>query len=168
MRSKILMPVVAGVLLTAAAPTFAVQKSVTMGVSASVASNCVVAATNLAFGPYDGSAPLTNSAPISVRCTNGTPYDLLLSTGDSASYTQRLLSNGSNTLQYNLFTSSAASTIWGDGTTSSTGKISGNGAGMSSSAAITHQVHGVLPNSAANQDAPVGSYSDTITVTVSY
>ena len=168
MRSKTLMPVAAGLILAASAPAIAATKMTTMGVSASVAANCVVSASNLAFGPYDGSAALTNSAPISVNCTKGTAYDLLLSTGGSASYTQRLLSNGTNTLQYNLYTTGGASTIWGDGTTASTGKVSGTGNGMSSGAAITHNVHGVLPNSTVNQDAPVGSYNDTITVTVSY
>ena len=168
MRSKTLMPVAAGLILAASAPAFAATKTTTMGVSASVAANCVVSASNLAFGPYDGSAALTNSAPISVRCTNGTTYDLLLSEGGSASYTQRLLSNGTNTLQYNLYTTSAANTVWGDGTTSSTGKVSWTGTGMSSSAAYIHTVHGVLPNSTTNQDAPVGNYSDTITVTVAY
>jgi spore coat protein U-like protein len=39
---------------------------------------------------------------------------------------------------------------------------------MSSTKEITHTVPGQLSNSAANQDAPAGAYSDTITVTVVY
>jgi spore coat protein U-like protein len=168
MRSKTLMPVAAGLILAASAPAFAAgTKTTTMGVSAAVAGNCVVSASNLAFGPYDGSAALTGSAPIIVRCTNGTVYDVLLSTG-GGTYSQRLLSNGVNTLQYNLYTTSAASTVWGDGATSSSGKVTWTGTGLSSNGAYTHTVHGVLPNSTANQDAPAGNYSDTITVTVNY
>jgi spore coat protein U-like protein len=169
MRSKTLMPVAAGLILAASAPAFAAgTKTTTMGVSAAVAGNCVVSASNLAFGPYDGSAALTGSAPIVVRCTNGTVYDVLLSTG-GGTYTQRLLSDGgTNTLQYNLYTTSGATTVWGDGATSSSGKVTWTGTGLSSNGAYTHTVHGVLPNSTANQDAPVGNYSDSITVTVNY
>jgi spore coat protein U-like protein len=39
---------------------------------------------------------------------------------------------------------------------------------MSATKEQTHTIFGSLPNSAANQDAPVGSYTDTITVTVEY
>ena len=59
------------------------------------------------------------------------------------------------------------SSIWGDGT-GSTVNVPGVGAGMSATKEKTHTIFGSLPNSVANQDAPVGNYTDTITVTVEY
>ena len=70
-------------------------------------------------------------------------------------------------LQYNLFTSVAATTIWGDGT-NSTGTVPGTGAGMAAASTQTHTVFGQLPDNAFNQGAPTGTYNDSITVTVTY
>ena len=84
-------------------------------------------------------------------------------TGDA--YAQRLMGSGANTLQYNLFTTAALATIFGDGT-GGTGTIGGTGLGVAT--ANTVQVFGQVPDSATNQAAVPGSYSDTITVTVTY
>ena len=46
--------------------------------------------------------------------------------------------------------------------------ISGTGQGMSLGNENTHTVYGLLPNTTTNQDAPVGNYTDVITVTVTY
>lgn len=165
MRSMILVPV-AGALMVTLIPVQAATKQTTMGVSATVASNCIVSAQNLSFGSYDASAAKSGSADMTVRCSNGTPYTLLLSTG-GGTFTQRLLSSGSNSLEYNLFTSSALTTVWGDGS-GNTETDGGTGAGLASGSAITHTVFGELPNTTNNQDAPTGDYSDTITVTVEY
>lgn len=167
MHMKKLVPVVAGVLVTAAMPATAATKTQSITVSATVAGNCVVGAQSLSFGSFDGSAALTSSGDVSVRCSNGTPYTVLLSAG-GGTFAQRLLGNGgSNSLQYNLYTSSTYGTIWGDGS-ASTGTLGGTGSGMSAAKVKTHTIYGQLPNSAANQDAPAGSYSDSIVVTVSY
>jgi spore coat protein U-like protein len=129
-------------------------------------SNCLVSATDLDFGTYDGSAAKAATADLKVRCTKGLPYTVKLSTG-GGTFAQRLLSNGTDTLQYNLFTTAGFGSVWGDGS-GSTVTVPGNGLGLSVNAEQLHVVHGSLPNSAANQDAPVGNYADTITVTVEY
>jgi spore coat protein U-like protein len=167
MRSTSIAPIAAAVLLALAGSAQAANKTTTFGVSASVASNCLVTATNLAFGSYTGVAALTGTSDVGVRCTNGLGYTVKLSSG-GGTYATRLLSDaGNNKLQYNLYTSNAYSSTWGDGT-SSTAVVTGTGAGMASGSAITHTVYGQLPDNAANQGAPVGSYADTITVTVEY
>ena len=140
--------------------------STTFGVSASVAANCLVTANNIAFGNYDGTAARSASQDLKVRCTNTLPYTVKLSSG-GGSFAQRLLSSGSNTLQYNLFTDAGHTSIWGDGV-GGTFSVPGIGAGLSASKEQTHTIFGSLPNSAANQDAPAGNYTDTITVTVEY
>jgi spore coat protein U-like protein len=165
---KIIAPVAAGILLAVSGTASALTRTTTFGVSATVAANCTIGATNLAFGTYDASAARTGSSTLSVNCTQGAPYSLALSAGTTAGAThaQRLLANGTNTLQYNLYTTAALGSIWGDGTNGVL--VNGVGAGMSSGAAVAHTVFGQVPNSTVNQDAPAGSYTDSITVTITY
>jgi spore coat protein U-like protein len=150
----------------AATSASAASKSVQFNVSAQVAANCLVSADNIDFGPYDGTAALTANGAIKVRCSNGLPFTVGLSAG-GGSFAQRVLTDGVNDLEYNLYTAANFATVWGDGT-GSTVTVGDVGEGMSVTKEITHTVYGQLVNSAANQDAPAGNYSDTITVTVTY
>ncbi|HYM35068.1 MAG TPA: spore coat protein U domain-containing protein, partial [Steroidobacteraceae bacterium] len=77
------------------------------------------------------------------------------------------MANGANTLQYNLFTTSGFTTIFGDGT-GGTGTSAGTGNGVAVASAQTVTIYGSLPDNATNQNAVLGSYSDKITVTVTY
>jgi spore coat protein U-like protein len=141
----------------------------TFQVTATVLKACTVSATPLAFGNYTpGSGALSNTSTINVACTKTSPYAVTLNGGSTAGGTigQRLMTNGTQTLQYNLYTSNTYTTLLGDGTTSGSAKVTGTGNGLSAPNAIT--VYGQLPDSAANQNAPAGSYTDTITVSVSY
>jgi spore coat protein U-like protein len=140
----------------------------TFAVTETVQATCSATATTLAFSAYTpGAGAKANNSTISVKCTKNTPYTISLNGGSTAGGTiaQRLLASGANTLQYNLFTTAAFGQIFGDGSgTSKT--VTGTGAGVATANAIT--VFGQLPDSAANQAAVAGSYSDTITVTVTY
>jgi spore coat protein U-like protein len=109
------------------------------------------------------------NSTLTVRCTKNTAYTVALNAGSTTggSLAQRLMSNGTDTLQYNLYTSAARSTVWGDGTSSSA-TVPGTGAGLGVANAVTHTVYGRLVDSAANQAVSAGSYADTITVTVTY
>jgi spore coat protein U-like protein len=167
MRRNNLMLAVAGALVVASGTAAAATKTTTFGVSATVSPNCLVSAQPLNFGGYDGTAAKAGTSDISVRCSAGTTYTVGLSAG-GGTFTQRLLSGaGTNKLQYNLYTSLAASTIWGDGT-GGTGTMGGTGSGMASGSATTLTVFGQLPDNAFNQGAPSGNYTDSITVTVTY
>jgi spore coat protein U-like protein len=166
MRSKVLAPVAAGVVLMAAGSAMADTKTTTFPVSAQVAATCLVSADSIDFGSYDGTSELAADGAVKVRCSYGTPFTVQLSAG-AGTFAQRLLKSGANQLEYNLFTDSDFTSVWGDGT-ASTVDVDDVGAGLSSTREITHTVFGQLTNSAANQDAPAGPYSDTITVTVVY
>lgn len=139
----------------------------TFTVTASVLSACSATAANLTFGAYTpGAGTLTNSSIISVKCTKSTPYSVALNAGSSGgTFAQRLMASGVNKLQYNLYTSAALTTVFGDGT-ASTATGAGTGAGLATANLLT--VYGQLPDSSTNQTAVPGSYSDTITVTVTY
>jgi spore coat protein U-like protein len=166
MRSMILVPV-AGALLAASTPALAATKQTTMGVSTNVASNCIIAAQALSFGSYDASVAKSGTSELTVRCSNGTPYTVKLSAGATGTFAQRLLTSGSNSLEYNLYTTPAFSSVWGDGSPN-TATMGGTGAGLAIGSALKHTVYGELPNTDNNQNAPAGNYSDTVTVTVEY
>jgi spore coat protein U-like protein len=148
----------------------AVTTTSNFNVTASVVKNCLVSSGDLAFGTYTPAAgALTGSSTVAVRCTAGTAFTVALSTGQEASYAPRKLNNGSGSeLEYNLFTTNAYATVWGDGT-NSTATQSGTGAGMGAAQAQNLTVYGQLPDNAANQLAPPSaSYADNIVVTVTY
>lgn len=137
-------------------------------VTANLQATCSTTASALAFGAYTpGGGARTGNTTINVRCTKNTPYVVSLNAGSTTggSFAQRLMASGANTLQYNLYTSAAFTSIFGDGT-ASTLTSAGNGAGIGTANTLT--VFGNLPDSAANQAAVPGSYTDTITVTITY
>lgn len=146
---------------------FAATSTTTFSVTANVVNSCTsFSASTLAFGNYtfSSSSPTDSSTTISVTCSNGTSYALSLDAGTTSGATlaQRLLSDGSShSLQYNLYTSSGRTTVWGDGS-GSTSTVSSTGSGS----AALHTVYGRIP--ALQNTAYAGSYSDTITVTVTY
>jgi spore coat protein U-like protein len=140
----------------------------TFAVTATVASTCSATATALSFGAYTpGSGALANNSTISVKCTKNTPFTVALNGGSTAGGTvaQRLMASGANHLQYNLYTTAGFATVFGDGTGTSQTEA-GTGSGVATANSFT--VYGQLPDNATNQAAIPGSYSDTITVTITY
>lgn len=164
---KILFAIVSlGALFGFAGTASAQTATDTFQVTATVLENCSVTANDLAFGNYTpGGGNVTSTSTINVYCTNTTTFDVQLSTGSSASYAMREMVSGPNTLEYNLFLENTHTTVWGD-TTGGTGDANGTGVGMAT--AVPFTVYGQLLDSATNQNAPPGSYSDTITVSVIY
>lgn len=139
-----------------------------MSVAATLADTCLVTALPMSFPNYTGgTGPVTATTTISVRCTNGARYAVGLSAGTNAgtSFSQRLLANGTNSLQYNLYVSNAYSSVWGDGS-SGTSVISGISSGFGNAVSLT--VYGELPDNVANQGAVPGVYTDTILVVMTY
>ena len=166
MRKIHAMTLILGTTLAAAANSATTGTS--FAVTATVQSTCSATAGTLAFSPYTpGGGVITNNGTISVKCTKNTPFTVALNGGTTTGGTiaQRLMALGANTLQYNLFTSAALTQVFGDGSgTSKT--VTGTGAGVATATTVT--VFGQLPDSAANQAAVAGNYTDTITVTVTY
>jgi spore coat protein U-like protein len=125
---------------------------------------CTVSATPVDFGTLNPfGAAVTSSGTITVACTgggNGQTYTIGLSTGGSGTYATRQMNSGTNSLSYNLYTSSALSSIWGDGTG---GSATVTGTGLKSTSDFA--VYGKIP---MPQGVTPSSYSDTIMVTVTY
>ena len=161
------------VTLLAAGQADAATATNTFTVSATVLKACTVNATNINFGNYTpGAGPLTGNSTISVKCSKSTPYTVALNAGSTAggSYAQRLMAYGAETLQYNLYTAATFATVFGDGT-AGTATGAGAGAGLGA-AAQTYTAYGRLVDSVANQNAApnaaASTYTDTVTVTVTY
>ncbi|MDP9084382.1 MAG: spore coat protein U domain-containing protein [Pseudomonadota bacterium] len=166
--TKILSATLAAAVLAAGVAQAVTTTTTTFAVTATLQPTCSATATALPFGAYTpGAGALASNSTISVKCTKNTPYTVALNAGTTVggAFAQRLMAAGANTLQYNLYTSAAFTTVFGDGNLS-TATSAGIGAGVATANTVT--VFGQLPDSAANQAAVPGSYSDTITVTVSY
>ena len=148
-------------------------------VSASVSTLCTVTATPIVFGTYglatSGGGASSNSAlyangTVSVGCTassgqgSSSSYAVQLSSGSSGSYNPRtMLTNGSNALNYNIYTTANYQTVWGDGT-GATSTVAGTANGIN--APTVYTTYGQIP---AGQYLPAaGTYTDTIIATVVY
>lgn len=135
----------------------------TFQVKASVQAVCEVTATDLDFGTYSsqGSSALQNQTTLKATCTPNSSYNIGLNAGTSpgATVTARKMVQGTQVLNYNLYSDAARSTNWGN--TPGTDTVTGVGTGL----AVDHPVYGAVP---AKQVVPAGNYSDTITVTIYY
>ena len=164
MRKSVIAPLTAGVLLALAGPALAATKTTTFQVSANVLKNCVISAADLNLGQFDGANDLnTASSAITVSCTAGTTYNVGLNAGLAGTFADRVLTGpGGDTLFYNLYTTTARTTVWND----STNRVGGTGAGMTSPQTLT--VHGQLLASRNTGAIQAGLYTDTITATIEY
>ncbi len=135
----------------------------TFTVDAVVTPSCTVNVTNMDFGVIDAivAAPIDQIATISVSCTNASAYTVGLDHGTNAvasGPTGRRMANGGDLLAYGLYHDAARIADWGlvAGTTAS-------GTGTGGNQELT--VYGRI---LSNQQALVGTYFDSVVVTVSY
>lgn len=122
--------------------------------------------TGVNFGSYDVFNPTRTTATgtISYQCkkVGGVQYmTMSLSTGSSGSFANRNLVSGSNTLLYNLYPDALNSQVWGDGTGGTYQYV----IDPVDRRIYTLTVYGTIP---AGQDVGIGSYTDTITVTMNF
>lgn len=144
-----------------ARPADAATATTTFAVTATVQATCLVSASGLAFGVYTG-ALTSSTSTVSVTCTQSTAYNVGLSAGlatGATVTTRKMTGPSSNVLSYSLFSNSGQTVNWGQ--TVGTDTVTGTGTG--SVQALT--VYGQIP---AGQYVAPGSYSDTITATITY
>jgi spore coat protein U domain-containing protein, fimbrial subunit CupE1/2/3/6 len=144
---------------SAKAATATSSFSVTMTINASCT---VVSAAALNFGSQGVlTAAVNQTTTLQVQCTNTTPYNIGLNagTGSGATVTTRYMTAGPATVAYSLYSDTNHTVVWGN--TVGTNTVAGTGNG----AAQAYTVYGQVP--AQTTPAP-GTYTDTITVTVTY
>ena len=122
----------------------------------------VTSVVGIAFGNYDPFAPgdLLVAGSITHRCPPSRLPRISLGTGNGASFTPRQMwrlgSGGTEILQYDLCLDVQCTMIWGDGSP-------GTQEYVATTSRATVPVYGRVR---AGQDPVVGSYSDTVVVTV--
>lgn len=137
---------------------------------------CSVSGTGIAFGIYDplSGSNLDNAGTVTVSCTRQfldntfeVSFEVRFNAGGSGSAEKRTMNSGADALEYNLYTTPARNTIWGDrtgGTEVRTGFLE-FGLFNYGPKAADFTVYGRI---FGGQLVPAGSYSDAIMVTVLY
>lgn len=121
---------------------------------------CTVVVQPVLFGNYDvfNSVDLDSTGLVDVTCDSvADSYSIALSTG-MGSYGQRKMMQGIYALNYNLYTNSGRTTVWGDGTA---GTNTVNGSGLFASFSVYGRV-------TAQQSARVGAHSDNLVLTLTF
>jgi spore coat protein U-like protein len=141
--------------------------------AACVLCTCTATAVTLDFGVYVPTSALATDGvgAVRVRCsligTGALPvlvsYDLGLSAGRSGSTAQREMRGSGHRLDYNLYSDSARSQVWGEAGTADQVTVSYGTALFGTW--VQTDIYGRIT---ARQNVKAASYTDTITVTVSY
>jgi spore coat protein U-like protein len=122
------------------------------------AASCNLSPQGVIFGSYDWLSPVPLDAVgyIHVSCDDTVSFTLALAV-DGGSVAGRRMTSGRDYLDYELYTNASRTSFWGDGIRGSDLSITGE--------SVDLPIYGRIP---ANQNVPANSYSDTITVTISY
>ncbi|MFC7739199.1 spore coat U domain-containing protein [Roseomonas sp. GCM10028921] len=120
-------------------------------------------ASAVAFGTYNPfvAAPLDTTGTVSVKCTGQALVTAQLSRGSSGNQMARRMQNGSAFLSYQIYTDATRLIVWGDGiiaTGTMIGAVQGN----------TQRIFAMYGRTPVRQTASVGSYVDTLIITVTF
>lgn len=136
-----------------------------------VGCTCSISAGTFNIGAY---APLSGSTTsgtgtVSVTCSAlvvglNVSYVISLNQGSSGTFTARTMTLSAVPLNYNIYTTSGFTSVWGDGT-SSTVTVSDSYILNVLSTTRNYTMFGLIP---ASQNVGPGTYTDTITATVTY
>ncbi|MDF1693280.1 MAG: spore coat U domain-containing protein [Zhongshania sp.] len=144
------------------------QTSDTFDVNITIEDSCELTtpATDMSFGTVQLlNTAYTATSTVSVTCTTDAAYDLALDQGGNDSATTRRMADvgATNFVSYRLYSDSGHSALWGDGTTFGSVKA-GTGTGIEQD--IT--VYGRVEAGDNATTPPAGTYSDTVTVSVTF
>jgi spore coat protein U-like protein len=140
-------------------------------VQMTITGSCTIGAATLNFGSDAGAALLTAgvnaSTTVSVTCTNGSPYSIGMDNGQNYLGTRRMVSSGAY-IGYGLFLDSADTEAWSTTTSASscTGGANTCALSVGNGSAQSINIYGAVPTVATAPAA--GSYSDTVTMTITY
>ena len=123
-----------------------------------------------AFGPYDDASavPTDTATSVGVNCLrNGGPANvsvtLQLGPGSGSVAARQMLAGG-NILNYNLYRDAGRTMVWGQTAGVDAGSITINGIPNNGSKNGTFVIYGRIP---AQQSVGIGSYTDSVQITVS-
>lgn len=159
--------------MMAAAPVAveAGTSTATLSVSIVITASCTINPASLVFASTSGtslvSTAVNGSTTVSVTCTSGSPYSIAMDNGSNASGSQRRMISGANFLSYDLYVDAAHTSPWSTATGSGTCTTSGDcylGTGNGSAQSVN--IYGVVPTTATAP--PPGTYTDTVTMTITF
>jgi spore coat protein U-like protein len=129
---------------------------------------CTISTTAVAFGTYNplSAAPKDGTGTINLACAPSVHApEVALDGGLNGSVSLRKLASGANRINYNLYTTTARTVIWGDGTSGTVTQTLSGGTVSAGTRNFSATVYGRAP---ALQNVKAGAYADTITVTVTF
>jgi spore coat protein U-like protein len=140
----------------------AASVTTSLQVSVNLVPACQVSASSVNFGDVLWNTDSFANGDVSVNCPQDTAYNIALDAGSNFYDFRRVYNGSSGYIQYRLYKDSAYTLEWGDSDYAGTyiwgSSLADTGNGLSQS----HTVYGKL----FGAGVPVGSYSDTVTVTV--
>lgn len=157
--------------LLASVSAWAATDTEDVDVTATVVPDCnITTHSDVAFGNYlpittHAAANLDANGSVTIACTNGDAVVVEIDQGDNAAGGStpaaplRRLTDGTNFLSYHLYSDSAGGTVWGTGAAVDK-DVTGDGT------AVAHTIYGRIPS--GQNTAVVGSYTDIVTVTVTF
>jgi spore coat protein U-like protein len=142
------------------------SKQANLKVTAQVIGNCLVTTQDLAFGNYDpvganATTPADATGLIELTCSRGLVATIALGLGQNAQATTRRMADpGAGRLEYELYQDGGRTVVWG-----------GPGAGdrvLPAAPSTATRLYAVYGRVRQGQDQPVGAYTDTVVVTVTF
>ncbi len=129
-----------------------------LSIAAPAAADCTASTQAVSFGAYDtlSNAALDGVGNVHVNCAAALPFTVKLGPGNGMIDARHML-NGTEQLGYNLYTDATRLFVWGDGLTGSSVTSTGT--------SVDLPVYGRIP---ALQNVRVGTYIDTLVVTVTF
>ena len=131
-------------------------------------SACTISVTAVSFGAYDTRAASADDSTgtLTALCAKNVSGPVVaIGTGGSGSFSPRTLRSGTSALSYNLYTSLARTTVWGNGSGGTATVTLTNPTAVGNDRRFTRTIYGRIP---ALQNVRAGSYSDTLVVTVTF
>jgi len=137
-----------------------------MSVTASVTNSCTISAGALSFGAYDptSNTDASGSATLTLDCTKDASATITLDQGSNPTGAstdaapERQLGNGTDYIAYFLYQDAGYTTAWGN--------TAGTGAGYTGTGSSGNVT--VYAKAAKNQNVSAGSYTDSVTATVTF
>lgn len=136
--------------------------------------SCSVSTTPVSFGVYNAlsASPFDSAGNVRVSCGGVAgllvPYQIVLGKGvNGSNFSPRKMASGANRLQYDLYTDSAHTSIWGNGINEGTQTVPGFvKIFLLGPTYQDHTIYGRIPGSQTT--VPAGIYNDVLLVTVTY
>jgi len=153
----------AGLAMVVVPASHAATATGTLNLSITIIASCVVSAPPaINFGSV-GSIPanIDQTSAFNVTCSNTTPYTIALSLGGGtgATVASRKMMSGANMVNYSLYRDAGRTQVWG--VTTGTDTVAGTGNGAAQAQTIYARVFALATPA-------LGTYNDTVTITVTY